>query len=169
MAGFAMGASAHADIFLKLDGIEGESEDDKHKKEIQLLTFSFGATQPGSAGHGGGAGVGRAQMHDFEVSKYVDKASPKLFEACAAGTHTANALLVCRKAGGTQQEYLKVLLKDVIISSIRTASLGGEHLPTENISLTYSFIKIDYAGQDAKGGLTGTISGGWDVKANKKV
>ena len=169
MAGFAMGAGRHADIFLKFDGIQGESTDSKHKDEIQLLTFRFGATQPGSAGIGGGAGVGRAHMENFEVSKYVDKSSPKLFQACAAGTHTANAQLVCRKAGGTQQEYLKIFLKDVIISSIRTASMGGEHLPTETIELNYSYIKIDYAGQDAKGNLTGAVSGGWDVLKNEKV
>ena len=169
MAGFATGAGTHADMFLKFGDIKGESTDDKHKDEIQLLSFSFGATQPGSSGHGGGAGVGRVSLHDFSISKYVDKSSPKLFEACAAGTHTATADLICRKAGGTQQEYLKIHLKDVLISSIQTSGSDRGDLPTESLTLNYSYIKIDYASQDSKGGVGPNMSGGWDVKANKKA
>jgi len=68
MASTAAGMGSHADMFLKIDGIEGESTDSKHKNEIELQSFSWGATQPGSAGHGGGAGVGKVQVHDFSFS-----------------------------------------------------------------------------------------------------
>ncbi len=169
MAGFATGVGAHADMFLKIDGVEGESLDDAHKKEIELLSFSFGATQPGSAGHGGGSGVGKVQVHDFQFSKYFDKASPKLFEACAVGKHTPKVTLVCRKAGGKQEEYLKVTLSEVIVSSIQNSGSGGDSLPTESVSLNFSKIEIEYKPQDEKGGLGGVVKAGWDLTKNVKV
>jgi type VI secretion system secreted protein Hcp len=169
MAGFATGMSTHADMFLKIDGIEGESLDDKHKNEIEVLSFSFGANQPGSAGFGGGSGVGKVQVHDFTFSKYYDKSSVKLFEACAVGKHTPKVTLVCRKAGGTQQEYLKISLSEVIVSSITSSGSGGDALPTESVSLHFSKIELEYKPQDEKGGLGGVIKAGWDLSKNVKV
>jgi len=169
MAGFATGMSTHADMFLKMDGVEGESLDDKHKNEIELLSYSFGATQPGSAGHGGGSGIGKVQMHDFHFTKYLDKASPKLFEACCTGKHTPKVTLVCRKAGGSQQEYLKVVLSDVIVSSIQNSGSGGESLPTENGTLNFSKIETEYRSQDEKGNLGGAVKAGWDCSKNIKI
>ncbi len=169
MAGFATGMSTHADMFMKMDGVEGESLDDKHKNEIELLSYSFGATQPGSAGHGGGSGIGKVQMHDFHFTKYLDKASPKLFEACCTGKHTPKVTLVCRKAGGSQQEYLKVVLSDVIVSSIQNSGSGGESLPTENGTLNFSKIETEYRSQDEKGNLGGAVKAGWDCSKNIKI
>ena len=169
MAGFATGMNSHADMFLKIDGVEGESLDDKHKNEIELLSFSWGATQPGSAGHGGGSGVGKVQVHDFQFAKYFDKASPKLFEACATGKHTPKVVLTCRKAGGAQQEYLKVTFSEVIVSSIQNSGSGGDALPTESVSLNFSKIEIEYKPQDEKGNLGGVVKAGWDLSKNIKV
>jgi len=169
MAGFATGMGSHADMFLKIDGIEGESLDHKHKNEIQLLSFSFGATQAGTAGIGGGSGSGKVQLHDFQITKHFDKSSVKLFEACATGKHTAKAVLVCRKAGGDQQEYLKYTFSEVLVSSISQSGSGSDVLPTESVSLNFSKIEIEYKPQDEKGGLGGVIKAGWDASANKKV
>src|SRR6266699_3022978 len=119
MAGFATGMGSHADMFLKIDGIEGESTDHAHKGEIELLGFSIGATQPASSGIGGGGGVGKVQLQDFHFTKHHDKASPKLFEACCTGKHTPKVTLTCRKAGGSQQEFLKWTLSEVLISSVQ--------------------------------------------------
>ena len=74
-----------ADYFLKIDGIEGESEDDKHKGEIEILSFSFGASNAGSMSYGGGGGTGKVAMQDFNFTKRHDKASPKLFLHCCNG------------------------------------------------------------------------------------
>lgn len=169
MAGFATGMTTHADMFLKIDGIEGESLDDKHKNEIELLSFSWGATQPGSAGHGGGSGVGKVQVHDFQCAKYFDKSSPKLFEACATGKHTPKVVLTCRKAGGAQQEYMKVTFSEVIVSSIQDSGSGGDSLPTESVTLNFSKIEIEYKPQDEKGNLGGVVKAGWDLAKNVKV
>src|SRR2546421_7469227 len=97
---------ALVDYFLKIEGIQGESPDAKHKDEIQVLSFSFGASQHGTMAFGGGGGAGKVQMQDFHYMMNVNKASPKLFLACATGDHIASAALVCRKAGKEQQEYL---------------------------------------------------------------
>jgi type VI secretion system secreted protein Hcp len=169
MAGYAPGAGSHADMFLKLDGVEGESTDNSHKNEIELLSFSFGATQPGSAGHGGGAGIGKVQVHDFAFSKYLDKASPKLFAACASGQHFPKAVLTCRKAGGSQQEYLKVTFTEAIVSNLTNSGHEGSTLPTEQVSLNFSKIEIEYKPQDEKGNLGGVIKAGWDLAKNQKI
>src|SRR5437660_875330 len=107
---------AAVDYFLKIEGIEGESADAKHKAEIQVLSFSFGANQAGTHAFGGGGGAGKVQMQDFHFMMNVNKATPKLMLACASGEHIKSAILVCRKAGKEQQEYLKVTFTDLLIS-----------------------------------------------------
>lgn len=169
MASFAAGMSSHADIFLKVDGIEGESKDSKHSNELQILNFAFGATQPGSAGHGTGSGVGKVQMHDFTFSKFVDKSSPKLQLACWSGQHIPKVVLTCRKAGTDQQEYLKVTLQEAIISSYQASGSGGDAVPTENVSINFTKFEIEYKPQDEKGSLGGVIKSGWDLSKNVKI
>src|SRR5450759_2120600 len=124
------------DAFLKVDGMEGESPDSKHSKEIQLLSFSFGATQATSSQTGGGMGAGKVSMHDLHVVKNVDKSSPKLFLACCTGQAIKSAVLTVRKAGGEQQDYLVVKLTDLMVSSFNSSGQpSGENLPTEQVTL----------------------------------
>src|SRR5262245_47415780 len=108
---------AQVDYFLKIDGIQGESQDAKHKGEIELLSFNWGETQTGTFAHGGGGGAGKVQMQDFHFMMNVNSASAKFFLKCASGEHIKTALLTCRKAGKDQQDYLKVTFEDLIISS----------------------------------------------------
>lgn len=158
-----------ADIFLKIEGINGESKDDKHKNEIEVLAWSWAESQSGSAAHGSGMGSGKVEMHDITFTKYVDKATPKLIEKCAKGEHIPKADMVMRKAGGEQKEYLKIHLDDVLISSYSTSGSGGGESPTENISLNFGKITVEYFEQDNKGTMTSAGKAGWDVKANKAV
>ena len=169
MASHAVGMGTHADMFLKLEGIEGESPDHKHKNEIEILSFSWGANQPGSAGHGGGAGIGKVHIQDFSFTKHMDKASPKLFEHCATGKHLPTVTLTCRKAGGDQQEYAKIILKEVIVSSYNHSGSGGASLPTEHITLNFSKIEVEYKPQDEKGNLGGVVKAGWDCNKHQKI
>jgi len=156
------------DAFIKIDSIEGESPDSKHGKEIQVLSFHFGADQPASSGVGGGAGVGKVQIHDLTFTHYVDKASPKLFVACATGAHIAKAVLSARKAGGDQQDYIIITLTDVVVASVQAAG-SVEGLPSETIGLNFTQINFEYKEQNEKGALTGTVAGGFNVKTMKKV
>src|SRR5262245_7006243 len=99
---------AAVDFFLKIEGIDGESTDDKHKGEIDIQSFSWGVTNTGSHGAGGGGGTGKSVFQDLHFTTHVNKSSPKLMLACATGEHLKKAVLTVRKAGKDQQEYYKV-------------------------------------------------------------
>jgi type VI secretion system secreted protein Hcp len=150
------------DYFLKIDGIPGESQDSKHKDEIQLLSWSWGESQTGSMHVGGGGGAGKVNMQDFNFVMHVNKASPKLLLACANGEHIKSAIMTARKAGKDQQEYLKITFSDLLISAFQTGGSGD--LPTDSISLNYSKIEYEYKEQNADGTLKGPIKVGYDLK-----
>lgn len=161
---------AVTDYYLKIDGIEGESQDDKHKGEIGVESWSWGCMQTGSSASGGGGGAGKVSMQDFHFVMEVNKATPKLIEACATGKHIPKAILTCRKAGGSQEEFLKYTFSDVLISSYHTAGSGhSDVIPMEQISFNYSKMEVEYKEQKADGSLGGAVKAGWDLKANKKV
>jgi type VI secretion system secreted protein Hcp len=158
------------DYFLKIEGIDGESQDSKHKNEIQLESFSWGASQQGSAAFGsGGGGAGKVSMQDFHFVMRNSKASPKLFSACCTGQHVKVATLIARKAGKEQQEYLKVTLSDCLVSSFQAGGSGSEPIPVDNISLNFSKIEVEYKEQKADGSLGGATKAGYDIKQNKSV
>lgn len=161
---------AAVDYFLKIDGIQGESQDAKHKDEIQLESWSFGETQGGTMAFGGGGGAGKVKMQDFNFIMKHNKASPKLFLACASGEHIKSALLTCRKAGKEQQEFMKVTMTDVLVSSYQTGGSGsGDVLPMDQISLNFAKIEIEYKPQKPDGTLDAPVKAGYDLKANKTV
>ena len=114
------------DMFIKIDGIKGESADDKHKEEIDVLSWSWGMNQSGSAHMGGGAGAGKVNVHDLSFTKYVDKGSNLLLSGCFKGTHYKEALLTVRKAGDKPLEYIKVTMEEVMVTSVSTGGSGGE-------------------------------------------
>jgi type VI secretion system secreted protein Hcp len=159
---------AQVDYFLKIEGVDGESKDDKHKNEIELESFSWGETNSGTAGHGGGAGSGKVQPQDFHIVKRVDKASPKLFVACATGEHFKKAVLVARKAGKEQQEYLKLSFEDLIVSSYQ---LGGaaqsDVVPMDQVSLNFARLEVSYKAQKPDGSLDAEVKQKYDFAANK--
>lgn len=164
--------AAAVDYFLKIDGVQGESTDDKHKGEIEIESWSWGASQPGlvsgGSGAGGGGGAGKVTVNDFHFSKAVDKASPVLMLSTATGQHFPKAVLTVRKAGGDQQEYIKITLTDVLISSYQ---VGGDQsaLPVDSFSLNFAKIEYEYHPQRADGSLEAPVKAGYDVKANKKI
>ena len=117
---------AEVDYFLKIKDIEGEAEDDKHGKEIQIESWSWGESNAGSHAGGSGGGSGKVSMQDFHFVMTVNKASPKLLLACANGAHIPEALLTCRKAGKDAQEYLKIKFTDLLVSSFQTGGSRGQ-------------------------------------------
>jgi type VI secretion system secreted protein Hcp len=161
---------AAVDYFLKIKGIEGESGDKTHKGEIEIESFSWGESNAGSHAHGSGGGAGKVQMQDFHFVMKVNKASVKLFHACASGEHIPDAVLTCRKAGKDQQEFLKVKFSDLLISSYQLGgSAHGEVVPTDQISFNFSKIEFDYKEQRADGTLGGSTPAGWDLKKSAAV
>ncbi len=155
------------DYFLKIDGIPGESLDSKHKDEIQVESWSWGESQAGTMSLGGGGGAGKVNMQDFSFMMSVNKATPKLVLACAGGEHIKKAVLTCRKAGKTQQEFLIYTFSDVLVSSYQTS--GSSEVPMESVSLNYTKMELEYKAQKADGTLDGPIKAGWDLKKNVAV
>ena len=156
------------DMFLKLDGVNGESKDKVHGKEIDVLSWAWGMSNSGSAHVGGGAGSGKVNVQDVTVSKYVDSSSPKLMLACCNGAHYASALLTVRKAGGNPVEYIKLKLEQVLIAGIGTGGSQNDDRLIENLILNFAKVSMDYTPQDAKGAAGTAIPFAWDIAANSK-
>ena len=158
------------DMFLKMTDVKGESKDDKHKDEMDVLAWSWGLSQPGSGHHGGGGGTGKVAVSDLSFTKFTDKATPDLMLACCNGKHFGEAKLTVRKAGENPLEYLIITMNDVIITSLSTGgSNGGSDKLTEQVSLNFAKVKVEYAEQTAKGGAGDKPKMGWDIEANKKI
>jgi type VI secretion system secreted protein Hcp len=161
---------AAVDYFLKIEGIEGESQDSTHKGEIELQSWSWGESQSGTYSYGGGGGAGKVNMQDFHFVARVGKSSPKLLLACATGEHIKKAVLTCRKAGKEQQEFLKITFSDILVSSYQLGGSGGSDiLPVDQISLNFAKIECEYKEQKPDGTLGGAVKTGYDLKANKAV
>ena len=156
------------DMFLKIDGIDGESTDDKHRNEIEVESYSWGLSQTGAAVGGGGAGAGKVQFQDFHFTTQVSKASPNLFIKCASGEHIKGAVLTCRKAGENPQEFMHIKMNDVLISSYQNGG-GGGTVPTDQVSFNFAKIEFSFTPQSLDGKLLPAVNAGWDLKLNKKV
>ena len=161
---------AAVDYFLKIEGVDGESADAKHKGELELESWSWGEAQTGAHASGGGGGAGKVSMRDFAATAKMSKASPKLMLACATGEHIKKAVLVCRKAGKDQQEYYKITLTDILVASYQTGGSAGSSLvPVDNFSMNFAKIEIEYKEQKPDGTLGAATKAGYDVKQNKAV
>jgi len=156
------------DMFLKLDGIKGESIDHKHSGEIHVESFSWGLSQTGAHGTGGGGGAGKVSVQDISMTKYLDKATPSLMLHCCNGKHIPTGLITVRKAGEKPVEYLKIKLTDILVSSIQHAGHGSDLL-TESLSLNFAKFQMEYTEQKADGSGTPGGEMGWDIKKNEKV
>jgi type VI secretion system secreted protein Hcp len=154
------------DMFLKLGEIKGESKDKTHAGEIDVLAWSWGASNSGTAHVGGGAGAGKVNVQDLSFTKYVDKSSPDIFLNCCNGAHIPTAVLVVRKAGTTPLEYMKITMTDVMITSVSGGGSGGEDRLTENVTLNFAKVKVAYVEQTATGGAGDKPETGWDIQAN---
>ena len=161
---------AHVDYFLAVDGIEGESTDEKHKNQIELESFSFSEAQSGTFASGGGGGAGKVSMQDFHFTMKVSKASAKLALACASGQHIKKAVLFARKAGGTQQDFYIVTMTDLLVSSYQISGTGlGDLVPVDQVALNFAKIEWKYQLQDEKGNVGNPVITGYDLKQNKKL
>ncbi|MBV8454301.1 MAG: type VI secretion system tube protein Hcp [Deltaproteobacteria bacterium] len=160
------------DYFLDIDGIQGESEDAAHKNKIQVMSFSWGASQAGRFGWTLGGSSGKASFTDFSFTMQTSKATTKLIQACASGKHIAEAKLYCRKSTGDggPQDYMIWTMKPVIVSSYNTGGSSGAEIPIDSVSLNYGAVSIEYKTQGDKAGtLTTAGTFKWDVTKNKEA
>ena len=158
------------DIFIKIGSIAGESRDAKHKNEIDVLAWSWGMSQSGYAHVGGGMGAGKVNVQDLSMTKYIDKSSPDLMLHCCNGKHIPECKMAIRKAGGDSPlEYLIITMTDVIVTSVSTGGSGGEDRLTENVTLNFAKVQVEYKEQTPQGGVGATPRMGWNVAENQKV
>jgi type VI secretion system secreted protein Hcp len=155
------------DIFAKIGDVKGESLDDKHKDEIEVMSFSWGVANAGSMGVGSGGGEGKATFHDLSFTHGVDKATPVLMQACATGVHFKEGVITHRKAGKGQQEYLVIKMNDIIVTGVSQGG-SGDGGNSENVSLAFAKVALEYKPQKADGSLDAGIFFKYDIKAQKE-
>ncbi|MGL4551511.1 MAG: Hcp family type VI secretion system effector [Gemmataceae bacterium] len=143
------------DMFIRVgpkDGtFKGESRDKVHAGLIDVLAWSWGMSNSGSAHTGGGIGAGKANVQDVSFTKYIDASSAALMLACCTGEHITDAEIIVRKAGTTPVEYVKITMTEVMVTAVSTGGSGGEDRLTENVTLNFAKVKFEYVEQDATG------------------
>jgi type VI secretion system secreted protein Hcp len=154
------------DTFLKIVDIKGEAKDKTHKDEIDVLAWSWGMSQSATSHLGGGGGSGKVAVQDLSITKYLDKATPNLILYCCNGTPIPEVLLTMRKAGKEPLEYMKITMNDCIISNVSTGGSGSEDRLTENITLNFAKVEVEYTPQKADGSGDPSIIMNFDVTQN---
>ncbi|NPT33072.1 Hcp family type VI secretion system effector [Paraburkholderia xenovorans] len=152
------------DVFIKIDGIAGESQDSTHPDEIEVLGWSWNVAQQSSMHSGSGGGAAKATVSDLRFMHRIDRASPNLASYCFQGKHIRTAQLTMRKSGGAPIEYLRITLYDVIVSHVESAAADG--IALEHVALSFARLKKEYVVQSPTGGSQGTVTAIMDVKQN---
>ncbi|GAB3412897.1 type VI secretion system tube protein Hcp [Erwinia aphidicola] len=157
------------DIFLRVDGITGESKDARHPGWIQVESFGWGATQPSAIEVGSGGGAGKVKFRDLTVNAFIDKATPNLLRYVSNGKHINSVELSSCKAGGEQLEYFKINLKQVMVTDVVFNGATGQDL----FGVTYCFraaeVSNHYFEQTTEGARGAEFSSGWSIKENKEL
>lgn len=160
------------DVYLQIDGIKGESMDDKHKDWIECISVAWGVSQPRSAtaSTGGGHTAERCEHQEIALTKLADLSSPILLQTCSAGKTIPKAKLEFMRADGQGEriKYFEIELENVLIGGIKPSVAEGSIIQ-EAVGLKFSKIKWKYTQQKVTGGAGGNTSGGWDLAANKVV
>jgi type VI secretion system secreted protein Hcp len=159
------------DAFLKLTGITGESQKENHTGEIDLQSFSWGASNSSSVGTGTGASSGKVSVSDFSIMKSTDSSSPVLFQKCCDGSVIATGVITLqRQVQAVATPYLVYNFTNVYVTSLQWSGSGGSgDAPMESVSFTFEVGTVDYTPLDDNGDPGTAIHGGWDVGQNVKA
>jgi type VI secretion system secreted protein Hcp len=155
------------DIFLKIEGITGESQDSLHVNEIDVMSWSWKIEQSSSMLTGSGGGAPKATVHDLVLTHQIDRSTPALMTSCLMGKHFVQAVMTMRKAGGVPLPYFKLTMSDVVITNVEPYITSGLHM--ETIHLSFAKVKQEYVLQDKTGGNAGVVTGAFDIKNNKQA
>lgn len=157
------------DMYLKLSGIKGEATDSSHKDDIDVISWSWNASNSGSFHMGPGGGSGKASISDLNIVKNVDASSTELLKCCMTGKHLDEAKLFVRKAGDKPLEYMVITLTKVLVTGVQTSGAQASDRLQETIALNFAQMKVDYDTQSDKGGKGSHYSMGYSVSENKVV
>lgn len=158
------------DMFLKIDGIPGESTDAKHKDWIEVVSFGHEIIQPVATNKstGGARSSERTEHGDFGITKRIDKATPILNKYASDGKHIPKVEFELCRATGDKACYMKYELTDVLISYVAIEREGSsQDIPLETVHMNYGSITWTYTETDHSTGATkGNVTAGWDLIAN---
>jgi type VI secretion system secreted protein Hcp len=158
------------DAYLQIDGVKGESTDERHKEWIEVSNVFYAVNQPRaeSISTAGGHTSGRAELYPLTFKKLADIASPVLLQTCATGKTIPKAVFEFMRADGDGKpiSYFKIELENLMVANV-TPDSGEGGIINERVQLAYAKIKWTYTRQSIKGGAQGNSSGGWDCNANK--
>jgi type VI secretion system secreted protein Hcp len=157
------------DIFIKIDGIDGESQDSAHKNEIEVTSWGWQILQQSNMHAGSGGGAGKATVEDLAFEHLLDRASPNLMKYCLTGKHIDQAVLTVRKAGGNPLEYLKITMNDVLVTLVHPSGGNTDIGIRESVRLSFAKVKQEYVVQNAQGGSGGAVTASYDIKQNKEA
>lgn len=157
------------DMFMKVEGASGESQDANHKGWTNISSMTWGATQPHSMASGGGAGAGKVTFHDLNIVASIDKAYPAVLKHCATGKHLGQVEISLCKAGGTQIEFGKITLTDVLVTNVTVSGANAADAVIVNYSFQATKVKSQYWEQTNQGGKGAESQMGFDIKANKEA
>jgi type VI secretion system secreted protein Hcp len=153
-------------MYLKLDSIKGESSQSKYEDQIEVLSWTWGLTQSGSAHHGSGTGTAGVTVGDVSIVKFVDRSTPTLIKYCCAGTFFDSGKLTVLKAGTEPTPYFELELLQGLVTSVNSGGVGPEERLIETVSFNFKVFKLGYTPQK-KGKGEGVIPAGWDIPKNK--
>jgi type VI secretion system secreted protein Hcp len=155
------------DAFLKIDGVNGEATRKGFEKQMEIQSFSWGASNPSTVGAGTGGGAGKVSVSSFNVMKKTDAASPLLFQACCTGQHYPKAVVTLNKAGGKAAvDFIKYEFEQVYVDSVQwSGASGGDDTPTESVSFSFGKVAVTYTPQNADGSKGSPAVGSWDLTA----
>lgn len=155
-------------MYVKFDGINGESFDKDHKDWIDVLSYSYAVTQSTSSASGGGSGVGRANFGNFMFTHNKDIASPNLMLYCAKGKMIPKVVFAATKAGDGQQQFETTTFTDVLVTGVNIIGATNSPRSLEQVTFSYTKITMEVKKQNEDGSLGAAVSGTWDTKANKE-
>ena len=159
------------DIFLKLsNSIKGESQDNTHRDEIDVLAWNWGLTQSGTTHIGSGGGGGKVNVQDITLTKYVDLATNDLIKRATSGEHIENGELIVRKSGGNSPiEYFRIKMENIMITSYTTGGAkDGLDRIQETLTLNFRKFEVLYTLQEDSGAAGAETMSGWDIAENKE-
>jgi type VI secretion system secreted protein Hcp len=157
------------DVFAKIGDVKGESQDDRHKDEIEVQSWSWGMSHQSLQAVGSGATTGRASFADLAFTHRLDKASPLLMKACATGDHFREAIITARKSGGGQREFLIIKMSDVTITSVAPSGTADNPAVMESVSLQFAKVDLEYKAQNPDGSLQAGTRFAFDIGANRVI
>lgn len=167
-ASVAMPVSALADTFLRLDGIPGESTDEKHKDEIDVLSFTQSWINPLPRGSGG-SGRGKAQCGAITVMKNIDRSSPLLLKKAIQGVHISTGQLTFRTEGTQVVEYYTIKLSEILVTEVTQSDTPDPARIIEKVVLNARNFEYEYRPQDSKGGLGSPVKFGYDCVTSSVI